>query len=247
MANTITITASGLVPDAELIMVCDRFVAIEREVRARYDEAELRGDPTDEEIERIVKPIYTEQDQLLDRMEGLRATTADGIVARSRAMAVHNPRGELSFDGPDTFTNRLVTALIRDVLALEAAPSPDAELIADCEAARRLEARYLGAFYGPGASPDGEEQFRIGAAVLAEIKPEKEALLDQVADSEAVTLEGLRAKARLFITSDPGLEPYWEGGLFDNVLASIIRDLVGEFDPIEALAGASGGTADEHA
>ncbi len=66
-----------------------------------------------------------EQRQLLDHKHGLvmqmgelRATTADGITARARCLALHNADGAHSMDVPDDTTGRLLRWLMRDAAAL---------------------------------------------------------------------------------------------------------------------------------
>ena len=55
---------------------------------------------------------------LVMQMGELRATTADGIAARGRCLALHNAGGAHSMDDPATTTGRLLRWLMRDAAAL---------------------------------------------------------------------------------------------------------------------------------
>lgn len=79
------------------------------------------------------------QHTLTLQLGALRATTADGIAARARCLAVHNADGAFSMKHSNTTTGRLLRYLMRDAAALsgsvgEPAVSPDAALLAACAA-----------------------------------------------------------------------------------------------------------------
>ena len=113
---------------------------------------------------------------------------------------------------------------------------PDAELIATCEAVRRLEEQLLAVYYGPNAPTNGGEQMRRSDEVHERIWPTQESLLARVAELQARTLEELQAKARVYVTHDPDLGHLEGLGSFTDVVLSIVRDLVGDYDPVAALS-----------
>jgi hypothetical protein len=65
-------------------------------------------------------------DALLDRMDALRATTAEGILARVHALAIHNGDGASSMDiDHHTVAGRMIASLFRDVLEVTGRPMRD--------------------------------------------------------------------------------------------------------------------------
>ena len=111
----------------------------------------------------------------------------------------------------------------------------DADLIATCEAARLLEEQALAVYYGSGRPEDDYERDRISNEVCRRIGPAKAGLLDKVSELNAQTLDGLKAKARLYVTFDPTLFHLTDLGSYGDVVRSIVRDLAGDYDPIAAI------------
>ena len=87
-------------------------------------------------------------------MGALRATTAEGVVAKAQCLAAHNLELDFAMDDPDTATGRLVHYLMRDAAALAGeTPSkvrtvPDADLLEVCAAFDALERVYLATGFG---------------------------------------------------------------------------------------------------
>ena len=74
----------------------------------------------------------------------LRATTADGVAARARCLAIHNSDGAFAMDDPNTDTGRLLRYLMRDAGALggpaiKLKASPDVDLLEACAEFDALE------------------------------------------------------------------------------------------------------------
>ena len=69
--------------------------------------------------------LLKRQGELAKRISGMRAHSADGIVAIARSLAVHNGNGESDFDpAASTTTGRLMTALMRAVCLLSGLTAP---------------------------------------------------------------------------------------------------------------------------
>ena len=90
------------------------------------DVLERRSVSARSNVRRPARPIL--------QLGSLRATTADGIAARARCLAVHNSDGAFSMQDPNTTLGWLLRWLMRDAGALggttnEPAVSPDAELL----------------------------------------------------------------------------------------------------------------------
>ena len=108
-------------PDAELIAVCAEFDACDRRVRYIYDEAAMDEDAT----AAAAAPLFAREGELLERLYQLRATTAEGMLARARTLAQHGGDGAFSLElDHSTGTGRMVIALMRDALAISDMPIP---------------------------------------------------------------------------------------------------------------------------
>ena len=109
-ASAIT-TSSG---DAELIALCGRFNELERLCEATYDGVSIEAE---EAAEAHREPWKVEQEDLLDRIIPLQATTLDGFRARARMWALWD--GELKKDGEQSsyWEDRMAWALVRDLIA----------------------------------------------------------------------------------------------------------------------------------
>jgi hypothetical protein len=113
------------------------------------------------------------------------------------------------------------------VPALASAANPDAELIAMCDrfVATEAEWRRLGdiACELEDTAPDTPEHAAAEAAFTALERDDD--LLDQIAATPALTLAGMRAKARVvhaFYTPDPP-----DNAVVDGVMWSIVTELAG--------------------
>ena len=78
--------------------------------------------------------------------------------------------------------------------------SPDADLIALCAEHDRLEFGFLSLFHGPNRVEDEDEQVRVDQASGRWEKQER--LMEAIKNKPALTMDGLRAKARTAATSN---------------------------------------------
>ncbi len=190
-------------PDAELIAACARFTEYHREWNRIYDAPETIHD--DAECARRAEPFDAERDRMLARMAEIRALSAAGIHARASALAAHNGDFGHSFDSPhDTLTSRQLAYLLRDAAALGGAvpatllpTSPDAALLADCAEADRLEREIT-----PGMNGKTIEEADEAERAIEPLRTAQEPLLEGVATTRAVTIEGIRAKAATLVLWD---------------------------------------------
>lgn len=234
--------------DAELIAVCAALNAVERQRQTVWGETGTPGALPDDEAEAAAVPLYDRMHVLLDRMERLRATTTAGIQARAHSLAVYEEytddgRGEVVHDlsAGDTISGRLARYLLRDAMALasgtapavEPPPSPDAELLAACEAFMVLE-RKAGALYEPRCATIEEEDARLPGieAAVEVIAAEQEPLLARMVALRPHTLEGARARARALALLDEDAGAVTEGDFWNHQLAgAVVRDLIGNSHP----------------
>lgn len=111
MSKPVPMPAVGLEegPDAELIMLCRSFIALEEVSRAEenddFDETPLQ------------KEVYAKQAAMIDHLYGIRAQTVEGAVMRLRAAVAYCP--ELIRPGTGTLSEILLTAAIRDLTGEE--------------------------------------------------------------------------------------------------------------------------------
>ena len=89
-------------PDADLLALAGLFIAHERLVQAMPCDAETDAEEAVQEAEH--RRLLDHKHGLVMQMGELRATTADGIAARARCLAVHNADGAFSMEAPDTTT-----------------------------------------------------------------------------------------------------------------------------------------------
>ena len=60
------------------------------------------------------RQIFGVKHALIMQLGDFRATTADGVAARARCLAIHNSDGAFAMDDPNTDTGRLLRYLMRD-------------------------------------------------------------------------------------------------------------------------------------
>ena len=223
------VRASNIHPDAELIAVCAEFDACERQTSI------IHGSGPDcviddDEARLVSAPFFDRMRVLLDRMDGLRATTSAGIQARAHCLAQHGGHGDYDFGSRDTMVGRLQVYLMRDSTALGGStaivpvpPSPDGELLAACAAFDALERAYVAAVgdYEPGS----DEQ------VVAEAKQERVSdaqgpLIKRMCSLHATTREGHAARARSLALWDAELMKPAPGDTGKSLTAAIVRDLL---------------------
>ncbi len=214
-------------PDAALIALAERFIQHERAIQDWPCDA-LLGTPEDAVQEANQSRMCDVQHAMAIQLGTLRATTAEGIAARARCLAVHNADGAFSMEDPNTTTGRLLRWLMRDTgllggVATEPLPrSPDAELLETCSAFDALERAYIaaGGDYAPGSLEED-----MAEAERARLSDAQDPLVDRICDLRAVTNEGQVARARSLALWDAELmKPQKDvGGWF---VQAIVRDLL---------------------
>ena len=88
-------------PDLELVLLCEEFRVLEDKINATL------GDIDD------TNPSMKEQEQLIERMCEIRATTMEGHLARAKAMVAYKPYVVSRFND---FDDVLIGALLRDMV-----------------------------------------------------------------------------------------------------------------------------------
>ncbi len=212
-------------PDAALLALAGRFIAHEHLVQAMPCDAETSADEAVQTAEQRL--LLDHKHGLVMQMGELRATTADGITARARCLALHNADGAHSMDVPDDTTGRLLRWLMRDAGALgkanvdDPAASPDAALLAACAAFDELEQAYVATHSGPVVLTESvaaeSERDRLSDA--------QEPLVARMCELRAVTKEGQAARARSLALWDVELfKEAWQEDTGDRLTAAIVRD-----------------------
>ena len=209
-------------PDAALIAMAERFIVDEQAIRDWPSGAD--GNLPEEFYDAVVA-----QDALSSQMGVLRATTVEGVAARARCLAAHNLEYDFAMDDADTATGRLVHYLMRDAAALSAGPlsagrtMPDADLLKTCAAFDALEREYLATGFGHEIGSLAEavaetEQERISEA--------QRVLVARMCDLQAVTREGMAARAHSLALWDAELMKDGPGDIGECLTAAIVRDLL---------------------
>jgi hypothetical protein len=213
-------------PDADLLALVERFIAHEQIIRAMPCDA-VPGTPAADQEEAEQRQIFGVKHALTMQLGDLRATTADGVAARARCLAIHNSDGAFAMDDPNTDTGRLLRYLMRDAGALGGAAiqpvtSPDAEMLEACAAFDELERASLATFqehrFGSPEEETGEaERWRVACA--------QDPLVKRICELQAVTLEGQVARARSYALWDAELMKPQDDieGVFKQ---AIVRDLL---------------------
>jgi hypothetical protein len=97
-------------PDAELIAICDEFVAQLGKIRDLSSEI-----PDNDAREKVTKPLYAKLDQLDHRISAIRAHTPDGIRAKARHIALSFPHVLEGEPDPD-IESAFFTSILRDLV-----------------------------------------------------------------------------------------------------------------------------------
>ena len=218
-------------PDADLLVLAERFIAHERAIQAMPCDAVPGAAAADlEDVEQ--RRMIDVQHALTLQLGALRATTADGIAARARCLAVHNADGAFSMEHPNTTTGRLLRYLMRDaevVSGPEIAPviSPDIDLLKACAEFDGWERIYRATdFDANHDTPTG----KAAQTVRRQCVKVQRLLLARMVEMRPATFAGHAARARSLVL--------WEGddpsGDVDSefvnarLLGAIMRDLIGE-------------------
>ena len=122
-------------------------------------------------------------------------------------------------------------ALTAPAVAAEMATHPDAALIAACDELNRIERGFLGFFHGPAKIHDEAEQ--DAAIATYDREGQRAQLVEVINTTPARTMEGVRAKARVILTEDLELR----GKEDRSTIASLLRDIVGNYDPLAIVEG----------
>jgi hypothetical protein len=228
--------AAGAGPDAPLIGICAEFCECERTFRVIYDDPARETD--DDEAWVAGAPVMARIESLSRAILGCRARTAAGITAVALALAVHGGTGAFSLDPSTEYvTGRLSLTLMRETLRLHGLPVPDellevaavsaaavpaprnrdAQLIEVCNAFLAAE----GDVQAINSSDDYDEE-AVGIAT-----DRWYAALERLTTLPALTLDGMRAKAKaahialLSIEGPDGLQREEAAAL------SVLADLMG--------------------
>ena len=222
--------SAPLSSDTELIGACHEYLRIQRELEAYY--VTLDGDMEgDDPHWAILNPVPG----LRDKIATLRATTAEGFYARARCVAFHYlPEYKGCLDQPDgAAEDRFTGANLRDMVRAErgapdnyaVAPyvSLDAELLKVCAAFDEMECASLATFQGqePGSAEETAaetERERLSEA--------QEPLVERMCELEAITREGMAARARSLALWDAELMKPDRCFISDRLTAAIVRDLL---------------------
>jgi hypothetical protein len=107
--------------EADLIRLCAEFDDCERQLEAIY-----ASEADDELAEAGGAAVAKQMNSLAKRIMSSSASSADGILAIARSLAIHNGNGAFDFH-PETSstTGCLMTALLRESCLLSGLPSPD--------------------------------------------------------------------------------------------------------------------------
>ena len=210
----------GSASDAELIAICDEIVDLNAKTEALDDVDEAN---------------FARWMELTARAATMPAETVDGLRARLRSIGKNLLADNMVGSSGGVARSHFEMAaqdLWRFATGSMGAPavSPDAELIAACSELEHIELDYLRIFHGSAAIEEGKEQdAALDAYKNNERRHELEAF---ISGTRARTVEGMRAKARAIATEDLDLTKSEE-----QPLASLLRDLVGDYDPIAAAKG----------
>ena len=109
----------GAGADAELIELCGRFDALQRNVFSFYDGG-ANAIEDDEARNETQKPLVAAQMALLERIFELRAVTPAGFMARARTIWLweEGADGLLAPENLEWPSQKMMAALVRDMVAL---------------------------------------------------------------------------------------------------------------------------------
>jgi hypothetical protein len=208
-------------PDAALLAACAAFLVTEAERVAMNDEGEQQPDDISEAENQDYDDRCVSSSgrwrKAIDRVIELPATTPTGFLAKAEAMRIAVLEGALEGIG-DTIADarpheRLAYSMAQDILR-ELPTDADAGLLALCSEFGELH-----------STLDSMEPFTPAYEVA---QARWWALLRLTATVPAVTPEGIRAKAGLWL---PAMAHTVEAAPFttigDQIAASLVRDLIG--------------------
>jgi hypothetical protein len=98
-------------PDAELIAMCDRYVALDATYNAAYREPGLTIE-AEEKIDQQTAPMQDEMNDILDRITRTEAKTPAGVAAIARVVTAYlDPRERDPEDEGRYLSDRLISRL----------------------------------------------------------------------------------------------------------------------------------------
>ena len=214
-------------PDADLLALVERFIAHEQIIQAMPCDA-VPGTPAASQEEAEQRQIFGVKHALIMQLGDLRATTADGVAARARCLAIHNSDGAFAMDDPNTDTGRLLRYLMRDAgalggFAIQPMTSPDAELLQTCASFDEMERASLATFQG---QEPGSAEETAAEAERERLSEAQEPLVERVCELEATTREGMAARARSLALWDAELMKPDRCFIGDRLTQAIVRDLL---------------------
>jgi hypothetical protein len=219
--------------DAELIRLCDRLIVLEKQHDAIY-----LAFSDDDEADRQAGPLIPELLEIRDRLYAIGAAPISeaGRLAFARAAIASAERthdGRIMLDDGGSIGSYLAFGLCHSVaedgagkppLALGTTPSRDAELLALCEQFDELTRERSSLFEGENRLDDQDARDAALDALTARGRP----LVERLCATRAVTVEGIRAKARSLALWEPdSLHPTGERFWDEDLMASILADLLG--------------------
>ncbi len=103
-------TAAGN-PDAELIAMCDRYIALDAQYNAAYRVPDLTME-TEEKIDQQTAPLQDEMNEILERITRTDAKTGAGVAAIARVVTAYlDPRERDPEDEGRYLSDRLISRL----------------------------------------------------------------------------------------------------------------------------------------
>ena len=208
--------------DADLRRACGVFRLVELE-RARVDDRD--GGLSDDDANAVAEAFH----DAVIMVSRLRALTASGIQAKAAVcravLAADEPSAVKGrFDVPARRHDVLAWSLLSDMAGVRplapppAAPDPDAELLAVCAEFDAVEHRRNAMFDDDTLTDEAN----------ASIRDEQEPLVDRLCDLQAMTIEGMRARARSLVLYDDAVMERRTVYTNDRLVAAVLRDLIGE-------------------
>ena len=208
-------------PDAELRKACSVFRYVELEV-ARVDDPD--GGLTDD-ADAVAKAFH----EALVAVSRLPARTASGLQAKAAVcravLAADEPKAMAGqFGGPARRHDVLAWSLLSDMADVRplapvaASPDPDVELLAVCAEFDAVEHRRNAMFDNDTLTDEAN----------AAIREEQAPLVDRMCELQAVTPEGMRARARSLMLYDDAVMVRRAIYTNDRLVAAVLRDLIGE-------------------
>ncbi len=101
-------------PDAELIAMCDRYIALDAQYNAAYRVPDLTME-TEEKIDQQTAPMQDEMNDILDRITRTEAKTPAGVAAIARVVTAYLDPSERDPEDEDRYlSDRLISRLTRE-------------------------------------------------------------------------------------------------------------------------------------